>query len=289
MRNNFNRFYDFWKEVVIHFINIDGTTRAASLAYTTLLSSVPLAVIGIGILSAFPVFEMYSGQIQSFLITHFVAASADTINNYIIEFAAKATELSASSIFFVLVAAVMLIFTMESALNTIWRVPARRHGVTAFLIYWAVLTLLPIIAGTAIALSVYLFSLPYFKGAAETIGGVIPLLEMLPFFLAWMGFSALYITLPNKKVLFRDAVVGALTAAVLFEIVKRGFGYYIKYYSTYEIIYGALAAVPILLVWIYFSWLIILFGAVVSYVKQTHRELRESRMRIEKLTDFADS
>ena len=287
MRNYLNRFYYFWKDVVVHFINVDGTTRAASLAYTTLLSSVPLAVIGIGILSAFPVFEEYSGRIQSFLITHFVAASADTIHDYIIAFAAKATELSASSVFFVLVAAVMLIFTMESALNTIWRVEARRHGVTAFLIYWAVLTLLPIIAGTAIALSVYLFSLPYFKGAAETIGGVIPFLEMLPFFLAWMGFSALYVTLPNKKVFFRDAVVGALAAAILFEVVKRGFGYYIKYYSTYEIIYGALAALPILLVWIYCSWLIILFGAVVSYIKQTRRELRESQLKMSESTDSA--
>lgn len=287
MNNYLNRFYNFWKEVVLHFINVDGTTRAASLAYTTLLSSVPLAVIGLGILSAFPVFEDYSGRIQSFMITHFVAASADTINEYILAFAEKATELSASSVFFVLIAAVMLIFTMESALNTIWRVEARRHGVTAFLIYWAVLTLLPIIAGTAIALSVYLFSLPYFKGAAETIGGVIPFLEMLPFFLAWMGFAALYVALPNKKVFFRDAVVGAFTAAVLFEVVKRGFGYYIKYYSTYEIVYGALAAVPILLVWIYCSWLIILFGAVVSYVKQTRREVEESRRKMNEMTDSA--
>lgn len=276
MRNYLTRLYRFWKHVFVHFYNVDATTRAASLAYTSLLSSVPLAVVGISIFSAFPVFEEYSDKIQRFLITHFVAASADTIHEYIIEFASKAASLSATSLLFVLIAAVMLVFTMESALNAIWQIETRRHGATAFLIYWAVLTLLPLLAGASIVSSMYLMSLPYIKGAAETIGGVIPFLEVFPFFLMWMGFTALYVTLPNKKVFFLDAFLGALAAALLFESIKRGFGYYIQFYSTYELVYGALSAVPILLVWIYVSWLIILFGAVISFVRQSKRELQKT-------------
>jgi membrane protein len=272
-----HRIYLFWKQVVVHFIDIYGTTRAAALAYTTLFSSVPLAVMGVGILSAFPVFQDYSGKIQNFLISHFVAASADTIQLYLQDFSVKAASLSVSSVVFILIAAVMLIFTMESALNAIWRVQTRRHGATAFMIYWAVLTLLPILAGTGIAVSVYISSLPYFKGATEAIGGVVPLLEMLPFFLSWAAFTTLYIALPNTHVRFRDAVIGAFVAALLFEIGKHVFGYYITNFSTYEIIYGALAAIPIFLVWIYVSWIIILFGAVVTYVRQRHREIKEAQ------------
>lgn len=269
-----SRVYEFWKAVVIHFIDTYAATMAASLAYTTLFSAVPLAVMGVGIMSAFPVFQTYTESIQRFIFSHFVAGSADTIQTYLQNFTAKAAGLSVSSVVFILIAAVTLIFTMESALNAIWKVETRRHGVTAFLIYWAVLTLLPILAGTGIALTVYLSSLPYIKGAAETISGMIPFLEVLAFFLSWAGFTTLYIALPNTRVYFRDAVVGAFTAAMLFELTKRGFGIYISNFSTYEFVYGALAAVPIFLFWIYLSWLIILFGAVVSYIRQRDRETK---------------
>lgn len=271
------RVYSFWKQVIVHFDEVHGTTRAAALAYTTLLSAVPLAVMGIGILSAFPVFEEYSDKIQRFLFSHLIAASADTIHDYLHSFALKAAGLSATSVFFLLVAAVMMIFTMENALNAIWKIETRRHGVTAFLIYWAVLTLLPILGGIAFAVSVYLYSLPYIQGAAETIGETIPLIGIMPFLFEWLGFAALYLTLPNTKVQFRDASIGALVAATLFELVKRGFGLYVTHFSSYEFVYGALAAIPIFLVWIYVSWLIILFGAVVAYVKLSHREKRKTK------------
>lgn len=273
-----NQIYRFFKEVVLYFINIDGTTRAAALAYTTLFSAVPLAVMGIGIMSAFPVFQEYSTKIRTFLFSHFVAASADKIQHYLEESAEKAASLSISSVLFLLVAAVMLIFTIESALNAIWRVERRRHGVIAFLMYWAVLTLIPILAGTGIAVTVYISSLPYFKGAAETISDTSALLNILPFFFSWAGLTTLYVALPNTRVYFRDAVLGALVAAVAFESAKIGFAYYVTAFSTYQSIYGAVATVPIFLVWVYTSWLIVLFGAVISYIRQCHRE--------KKLPDF---
>jgi membrane protein len=233
--------------------------------------------MGIGILSAFPVFKDYSQKIQNFIFSHFVAASADTIQSYLQDFADKAAGLSVSSVVFILIAAVTLIFTMESALNAIWKVETRRHGVTAFLIYWAVLTLLPILAGTGIALTAYFSSLPYIKGAAETITDTDLFLPLLPFLLSWTGFTTLYVALPNTRVFVRDALAGAFVSALLFEIAKRAFAYYVTNVSTYEFIYGALAAIPIFLVWIYVSWLIILFGAVVSYVKQVNRDLRAAQ------------
>lgn len=268
------RCYQFWKLVVVHFDEVSTPTRAASLSYTTVLSIVPLAVMGLGILSAFPVFESYADKIQNFIFSHFVAGSADIIREQINSFASQAAELSATSILFLLIAAVMMIFTMESALNAIWRIETRRHGVTAFLMYWAVLTLLPILIGAGMATSVYLYSLPYIKGAAEKITDTIPLFTFVPFFFEWAGFTTIYMTLPNTKVLFRDASVGALVAAILFEIVKRGFAVYVTNFSSYEFIYGALSALPIFLVWVYVSWLIILFGAVISYTKNLTRQQR---------------
>jgi membrane protein len=138
--------------------------------------------------------------------------------------------------------------------------------------YWAVLTLMPILAGTGIAMTVYISSLPYFKGAAESINDTFFLLNVLPFMFTWAAFTTLYVALPNTRVYFRDAVLGAFVAAILFEVAKSGFAYYVSTFSTYQFIYGAVAAVPIFLVWIYVSWLIVLFGAVVSYIKQRHRE-----------------
>lgn len=271
------RVYAFWKQVVVHFIDVFGTTRAAALAYTTLFSAVPLAVMGIGIMSAFPVFKEYSDKVQTFVFSHFVATSADTIRAYLQNFADKAAGLSVSSVVFILIAAVTLIFTMESALNAIWKVETRRHGVTAFLIYWAVLTLLPILAGTGIALTAYLSTLPYLKGAAQTLSDASLFLAILPLFLSWASFATLYVALPNTHVRFRDAAAGALVAAVLFEIAKRGFAYYVTNFSTYEFIYGAVATIPVLLFWIYVSWLIILFGAVVAYVMQVNREMHNTQ------------
>jgi len=260
------RIYNFWKGVLNHFLDMECLTHAAALSYTSLLSIVPLMVVSLGIASAFPVFEIYSTKIQTFVFDHFVAASADVIQNYIKGFAEKAAGLSITSFFFLLVTAVMMIFTIEISFNKIWKVKERRHGVVAFLIYWAVLTLLPILIGVGFAISNYLVSLPYISEAAKKLEGIEFFIFLFPTLLTWSAFTILYMALPNCKVLFKHAVLGGIVAMLLFEFAKHIFSYYIIAFPTYTLIYGALATIPIFLVWIYVTWVIILLGAVVTYV-----------------------
>lgn len=256
----------FWHKVIKHFLEEDCLTHAGALSYTTLLSIVPLMVVSLGIVSAFPVFQTIAGKIQTLVFEHFVAASADVIQEYIKAFAQKAAGLSITSLFFLLVTAVMMIFTMETSFNRIWKVKVRRHGVTAFLMYWAMLTLLPILVGVGVAITRYIISLPYISGAAQTLESQHSMLFLLPMLITWVSFTLLYIALPNCKVKLKDGLFGAFVATILFEIAKHIFSAYIVAFPTYFLIYGALATIPIFFIWIYVSWVIILLGAVVSFL-----------------------
>lgn len=260
------RIYNFWKNVFNHFLEEECLTHAGALSFTSLLSIVPLMVVSLGIVSAFPVFETYAVKIQGFVFDHFVAASADVIQNNIKGFAEKAARLSITGLFFLLFTAVMMIFTMEISLNKIWKVKERRHGVVAFLIYWAVLTLLPILIGVGFAVSNYLISLPYISGAAKTLEGQASMIFLFPTLLTWFAFTLLYMALPNCKVLLKHALFGGFVAMLLFEFAKHIFSYYIVAFPTYTLIYGALATIPIFFVWVYVTWVIILLGAVVAYI-----------------------
>lgn len=258
------RFYKFCKEVFWEYDESSCLTRAAAMSYATLLSIVPLMAVALSILAAFPVYQEIGKKMQDIIFANFVAGSADVVQQHLQTFANQAAKLSATGLFILLVTAVLMVFNMESAFNAIWRVKERRHGVTAFLIYWAVLTLLPILIAVGFAISTYLMSLPYIQSTTASIK--LPFAIAFPYLLTWAAFSFLYLTLPNRKVRLRHALPGAFVAMVFFEFAKYAFTLYILYFPTYELVYGALAGVPIFLFWVYLSWLIILFGAVISHV-----------------------
>lgn len=264
LKKTLHSFYQFCAGVVTEFDKSSCATRAASLAYTTLLSLVPLMSVGLAIISAFPVYQKYGKQIQDFIFSNFVAGSADIVQQQLSSFTAQAAQLSATGMLFLLLTAVLMIFTMENTFNIIWHVKERRHGVTAFLMYWAVLTLMPILIGAGFAVSSYFLTMPLFTETPELIKR--PLLQSFPYILTWAAFCFIYVALPNKKIYFRHAIVGSFVAMTFFELAKYGFGLYILHFPTYQLIYGALASVPIFLVWVYVSWMIILFGAIISYV-----------------------
>ena len=258
--------YGFCLLVYRRFVEDGCAHRAAALAYTSLLSLVPLLTVSFAVLAAFPVYQNVGDKIQDFIFQNFVVSSANVVQQHIQAFMTKATQLSATGSFFLLVTAILLIFNIEQAFNSIWRVKHRRKGVSAFLSYWAVLTLMPILIGVGFAVTSYLASVPFITGAAESLGLKKPLLAMLPYLLTLFAFTLLYITVPNCKVRIRYAFVGGLLATLLFELAKAGFAAYITHFPTYKLLYGALAALPIFLVWVYVSWLIILFGAEVNCI-----------------------
>lgn len=256
----------FLRLLVQRFIEDQGLLQAASLTYTTLLSLVPLMTVTLAAFSAFPISERIADQIQVFIFDNFVPASGETIRGYILDFSAKASRLSGIGFLFLILVALMLMSNIDRALNRIWRTTVRRSLVSTFLEYWAILTLGPVLIGSSVAVTSYLVSSSLLGESMGRHMGVDPgvLLRLAPMAASAVGFTLLYAIVPNRRVPFRHALAGGLLAALLFELTKRGFAFYVTQFPTYEAIYGAMAVVPIFLVWIYLCWMVTLLGAEFS-------------------------
>ena len=239
---------------------------AGSLTFTTMLALVPLATVAFALFTAFPIFGSFQMSLQGFLADHLMPAQFnDQIFKYLNQFASKAKGLTTMGMIVLFVTSVMTMMTVEAAFNVIWRVRKPRPLAQRVLVYWAVITLGPILIGVSLSISSYLFTRSMAFSAAQHI---TPLIDWaltgaaLP--LTALAFTMLYVYLPNCRVEWRDAIVGGLLAAVAFELAKRGFGYYIRRIPTYTAVYGAFATVPMFLLWMYLSWFITLAGAMVA-------------------------
>lgn len=255
-----------FQQIFKQFVEDGCPTRAAALAFTSLLSLVPLMTVSFTIMTAFPMFRSVGEQIQDFIFQNFVAASAQTIQINLVKFSQQAVNLSVPGLLFLIITALLMVFTMEQAFNAIWRVKRSRTGLNAFVMYWAVLTFLPILIGVGFVLTSYFFSLPLISETARSLRLHEFYYKYFPYILTFVAFTMLYITLPNCKVQIPHAALGGLIATFLFEVTKYGFGLFVVNFPTYELLYGTLAAIPIFLVWVYLSWIIILFGAMVTYI-----------------------
>ncbi|KGY10833.1 membrane protein [Vibrio tubiashii] len=253
----------FTRYLLTRMVHDRVNVNAGYLAYITLLSIVPMLTVLLSILSSFAIFENADIALQDFVITHFVPAAGDAVKSALLEFVANTGKMSAVGGAFLFVAALMLISNIDKNLNYIWRVTDKRRAVFSFSMYWMVLTLGPILVGASIAATSYVTSLKILESEAIS-GAYNQLLRWLPFLLSFFAFVGLYLLVPNKKVKFSHAVVGAIIAALLFEASKKGFAAYITQFPSYQLIYGALAAIPILFVWVYLCWLIVLVGAEVT-------------------------
>lgn len=237
---------------------------AASLTYTTLLSLVPLVVIALMVMSAFPAFTDLMTQLKIFLLTNMVPeAAGKIITVYMHQFSEKAMRLTAAGIAALGVTALMLMLTIEHAFNLIWRVRTPRPLLQRILTYWAVLTLGPLSIGASLSLTSYLVS--YSLGYVTFIPllGVI-VLKIVPVVITTVAFSLLYLAVPNRYVPVRHALAGGLVAGVGLELMSRAFTAYILHFSSYTLVYGAFASLPVFLLWIYLSWLVVVSGAVVA-------------------------
>jgi len=256
-----NKIIIFFSSLIKRFFNDGCMYRASALTLTSLLAVVPLMLVTFSVLAAFPVFSSWGTSIQDFIFANFVPASGTVVQQYLMQFVKQAGQLSVIGFGVLLVTAVLMLFNIEQAFNVIWRVEVRRRGLVAFLMYWAILTLAPILLGISLAVSSYLMSLSFIADAATKLGLMKWLLTLLPFLSAVLAFMILYVAIPNCSVPLKYGFMSALVAAILFEFAKYGFTYYIRSFHTYEILYGALAALPMFLLWVYLSWIIILFGA----------------------------
>ena len=232
---------------------------AGALAYTSLFALVPLSIVVFGILSAFPVFDAWSGQLTNFVFSNFVPSSARVVESQLRDFAESASELTATGVIALLVSLLLTMWSIESTFNRVWRVPTPRSGLLRFLIYWTLLTLGTLGAVASLAVTSYLFSLPVWSGESLTWG--TRMLGYLPNAVELLVFTLAYWLIPHRSVPPRFALAGGLFATVLFELAKRGFAAYLLGVPTYEKLYGQIAVIPIFMLWLYLSWVVVLLGA----------------------------
>lgn len=240
---------------------------AALLTYQSLFAVVPFFTLMFLTFSRIPLFSGFETKVQGFIFENIVPENVSGLQAYLDSFLQQTANLGAISITFLIVMAVFILGNVEKTFNKIWKVEKARHRGLRYLVYLAVLVLTPLLIGVGIAVSTYVISLPLFLDVSVPLG----IITWLPFCFGTIAFSLMYYGVPNCKVPVFHAVYGAVVAAFLFEVLKYLFVLILKE-SSLQIIYGTFAAVPLLLIWMYLAWMIILFGAewvkAISYYRE---------------------
>lgn len=233
---------------------------AGALSFTTVFALVPLSMVVFGVLSAFPMFQVWSAQLSAYIFANFVPSSARAVETSLQTFADNADKLTTVGVIALVVSLLITLTSVETTFNRIWRVKAPRPKFSRFLVYWTVLTLGAMVAAASLALSTRLFALEVFQTqpgrAIEDL-----MARLTPVVIELVAFTLLYRVVPHRTVHWRHAFAGALLAVLLFELVKGGLGLFFGSFRSYEAIYGTVAFVPIFLIWVFLGWVSVLLGA----------------------------
>lgn len=263
---------DFALFAVRRFFTDRLSSSVAALTYTTLLAIVPLMVIAFSILSSFPAFGSAQTQIEDLVFNAVVPETGAAIRDYLSSFTRNASDLTTLGVVGLAITALFLLSTIEGTLNHVWHVEHRRPILVRFLMYWAVLTLGPLLIGASITLTSdaahmirdFVLGPSMLPAAAEIADAPRFLTAVLRIAITATGLTALFVLVPARHVRIMDAAIGAALAAVTFEILATLFNAFILSGRAYTTIYGAVVAVPVFLIWIYTSWTVIIYGAVVA-------------------------
>jgi len=237
---------------------------ASSLTFTTTIALVPLITVALAVFSAFPMFAKFQDVLQKWLIESLIPENiARQVLGYLTQFAGKASRLGVAGVAVLFTTALALILTIDRTLNNIWRVRRPRALAQRVLVYWAGMTLGPLLLGASLTMTSYAISAS--RGVVGVMpGGVGVLLDIIQFVLLAGGAAALYHYVPNTQVKWSHAWLGGVFVSTAMELAKKLLALYLAKVPTYSVVYGALATVPILLVWIYVAWVIVLLGAVIA-------------------------
>ncbi|WAC71094.1 YihY family inner membrane protein [Roseateles sp. SL47] len=237
---------------------------AGSLTFTTLISLVPLLTVALALFTAFPMFSAFQGALEKYFLKSLVPDTiARPVLGSLTQFAAKANRLGAVGLVVLAVTALMLMLTIDRTLNQIWRVQRPRPIAQRVLVYWAALTLGPLLLGGSLTLTSYLITTG--KDLVNNMPrSLVVLLSSVDLVVLWAAMAALFHYVPNTDVRWRHALVGAGFVAVAFHLAKQALAWYVKQVPTYSTLYGAFATVPIFLIWIYVGWSIVLLGAILA-------------------------
>ncbi len=249
--------------VVRRFSRDSCPSVASALSYTSLLAMVPMMAIGLAMFAAFPAFSGMRDDMIRAVLENTAPSLAMMVEDHLQSFIRNAGETTGAGILGLAVTAILLINTIQTAFDRIWG-GGKGFKLHRMPVYWALITLGPMLFGVAFSVSGWAFAMAQSSNFTGVSGVVRTLSAVTPFLFEAMGFALFYRLIPTKPVRLSDAVVGALVAALLFEILKRGFGIYLSFLGSYQTLYGALATLPIFLIWMYMAWLTVLFGAEVA-------------------------
>lgn len=268
------RIFEFIKLFAKRYSENNIAISAGYLTYSTMLAIVPLIMVLFSMFTFFPVFNEATEQLKAFIYDNFAPSSGEMISEYIELFVSNSKKMGLVSIIGLFVVAIMLIKSIDETLNTIWHNSRKRSILISFLLYFAILIFGPLLAGASIAISTYVMSLAIFNGNGALSFSQY-LLEFTPFLLIWLLFSLVYKFVPNTEVEFKHAAIGALLAAIFFTLGKQAFIWYITTFPSYQAIYGALAVLPIMIVWIQLSWQVVLLGGQFAAILKEIKEDKE--------------
>ncbi|MEH6630858.1 MAG: virulence factor BrkB family protein [Halopseudomonas aestusnigri] len=260
-----------------------GTRVAASLSYSSLLAIVPMMTIALALMSAFPGFQDSKGELQASLLNNLLPSAELQIAEQLNSFVANANNMTAIGVLALAVTAIMLLYTISNSFNAIWRVQEKRPIFNLILVYWALLTLGPLMLGASLTVSSYGFAMAEMADQSGYTSSFLTV--VIPILLGCTAFTVLYLVVPNRPVLFSHALIGGVTATTLFELLKRGFGLYLHYFPSYQAIYGALATIPIFLIWMYLSWMVVLLGAELTAALPERRAVLRKDIKREGIGD----
>lgn len=252
------------------------------LTYSTMLAIVPLIMVAFSIFTLLPIFDEATIQLKQFAYDNFAPNASNMVQEYLDLFVENSKKMGIISILGLVFIAVLLISSIDEALNEIWHNTEKRSVVLSFIIYLCVLIFGPILAGASIAVSSYILSMEMF-GKEGIFSFSTSLLKFMPFFLIWVMFTLTYVIVPNTKVSIKHASIGGLIAALFFTLGKQAFVWYITTFPSYQAIYGVLATIPIMIVWIHLSWQVVLLGGQVASVMKDigmiNQELLENPLK----------
>lgn len=248
-----------------------GSQIAAALTYMSLFALVPLLTISFSMASAIPSFAGVEDKIQNLIFHHLVPDTGAELQGYLDDFSRQAKNLTGFGIAFLVITSVLMLRNIEQAFNIIWRTRENRGPVASFLLYWAVLSLSPIFMGLALGIGTYLTSLSTLVDNLDAVGLTSSrLFSVIPILLTWAAFTLVYAAVPNCYVPPKHAMIGGLIAALAFNGARYLFTKVVVN-SSYTLIYGAFAAVPLFLLWIYVSWTIVLIGGILVHAMSAYR------------------
>lgn len=249
-----------------NFLADNCTQKSASLTYTSLLSIVPMLTLVVVILSSVPQFADAKESIQQMIYSNLLPSTSFQVSQYIHEFATKSSNLTIIGLVALFITTVMTLITIESTFNEIWKVEKKNTTVVSLLRYYAIITLAPLLLGTAFIVSSTVQSLSFLNQriAGYAINWAV-WVQIGSIAIMTFGFVLMYWFIPRCQVKFKYALIAGITTGIIFELLKQTFGFVVQNFTSYEKVYGAFAVLPIFLLWVYLSWNVVLLGVQISY------------------------